>query len=81
MGTEKEKSVLNHYLGSLQSLKHTCHLRIRLGGFCGRESCEEIGETLLFSLPNFSKAKPGEREFLSNERFLGWAILYLNCWL
>ena len=25
---------LNHYLGSLQSLKHTCHLRIRLGGFC-----------------------------------------------
>jgi len=25
---------LNHYLGSLQSLKHTYHLRIRLGGFC-----------------------------------------------
>ena len=23
---------LNHYLGSLQSLKHTYHLRIRLGG-------------------------------------------------
>ena len=30
---------LNHYLRSLQSLKHTCHLRIRLGGVSlGRES-------------------------------------------
>ena len=53
---------LNYYLWSLQSLKHTYHLRIRLGGVSvGRESCEKIGETLLFSLPNFSKAKPGER--------------------
>ena len=44
---------LNYYLWSLQSLKHTYHLRIRLGGSVGRESCEKIGETLLFSLPNF----------------------------
>ena len=48
---------LNHYLGSLQSLKHTCHLRIRLGGSVGRESCEKIGETLLFSLPNFFESE------------------------
>ena len=37
----------------------TCELG--WGGSVGRESCEKIGETLLFSLPNFSKAKPGER--------------------
>ncbi len=34
VGTEKEKfdRALNYYLRSFQSLKHTYHLRIRLGG-------------------------------------------------
>ena len=62
---------LNYYLWSLQSLKHTYHLRIRLGGSVGRESCEKIGETLLFSLPNFfRKRNQANGEFFSNERFL-----------
>ncbi len=39
---------LNYYLWSLQSLKHTS---------VGRESCEKIGETLLFSLPNFFESE------------------------
>jgi hypothetical protein len=55
---------LNHYLRSLQSLKHTYHLRIRLGGVSlGRES-------FCFRFRIFSKAKPGDRRIFSNERFL-----------
>ena len=62
---------LNHYLRSLQVLKHTYHLWIRLGGGLGRESCEKIGETLLFSLPNFFESETRRTaNFFSNERFL-----------
>ena len=73
---------LNHYLRSLQSLKHTYHLRIRLGGVSvGRESCEKIGETLLFSLPNFFESETRRTaNFLATNASL-WSILYLNCWM
>ena len=50
------------------------------GGSVGRESCEKIGETLLFSLPNFFwKAKPGESENFLATNASWWSILYLNC--
>ena len=84
--TLKRKSqlyrALNYYLWSLQSLKHTYHLRIRLGGVSvGRESCEKVGETLLFSLPNFfeSETRRTANSFATNASW--WSILYLNCWL
>ncbi len=69
MGTEKEKlnRALNYYLRSLQSLKHTYHLQIRLGGggVFGRESCEESAKRLCFRFQIFSKAKPGARRILA----------------
>lgn len=73
---------LNHYLGSLQSLKHTCHLRIRLGGFCrSRKLRKNRRNASVFASEFFSKAKPGESENFLATNASWWSILYLNCWL
>jgi hypothetical protein len=62
---------LNHYLGSLQSLKHTCHLRIRLGGFCrSRKLRKKSAKRFCFRFRIFRKRNQANDEFLSNERFL-----------
>jgi len=62
---------LNHYLGSLQSLKHTCHLRIRLGGFCrSRKLRKNRRNASVFASEFFRKRNQANGEFFSNERFL-----------
>ena len=62
---------LNHYLGSLQSLKHTCHLRIRLGGFCrSRKLRKNRRNASVFASEFFQKRNQANDEFFSNERFL-----------
>ena len=62
---------LNHYLGSLQSLKHTCHLRIRLGGFCrSRKLRKNRRNASVFASEFFESETRRIGEFLSNERFL-----------
>ena len=62
---------LNHYLGSLQSLKHTCHLRIRLGGFCrSRKLRKNRRNASVFVSEFFRKRNQANGEFFSNERFL-----------
>ena len=65
---------LNYYLGSLQSLKHTCHLRIRLGGFCrSRKLRKKSAKRFCFRFRIFFFFESETRrigEFLSNERFL-----------
>jgi len=71
---------LNHYLGSLQSLKHTCHLRIRLGGFCrSRKLRKNRRNASVFASEFFSKAKPGESENFLATNASWWSILYLDC--
>ena len=62
---------LNHYLGSLQSLKHTCHLRIRLGGFCrSRKLRKNRRNASVFASEFFESETRRIGEFFSNERFL-----------
>ena len=62
---------LNHYLGSLQSLKHTCHLRIRLVGFCrSRKLQKNRRNASVFASEFFRKRNQANGEFFSNERFL-----------
>jgi hypothetical protein len=62
---------LNYYLGSLQSLKHTYHLRIRLGGFCrSRKLRKNRRNASVFASEFFRKRNQANGEFFSNERFL-----------
>jgi hypothetical protein len=57
---------------SLQSLKHTCHLRIRLGGGYLVAKVRKIGETLLSSLPNFFEIEARRSAIFSNQCHLLW---------
>ena len=62
---------LNYYLWSLQSLKHTYHLRIRLGGFCrSRKLRKNRRNASVFASEFFRKRNQANGEFFSNERFL-----------
>jgi hypothetical protein len=72
---------LNHYLRSLQSLKHTYHLRIRLGGFCrSRKLRKNRRNASVFASEFFRKRNQANGEFLATNASW-WSILYLNCWL
>jgi hypothetical protein len=59
---EKLNRALNYYLRSLQSLKHTYHLRIRFGG---GYLVAKVAKHFCFCFQIFSKAKPGARRILA----------------
>ena len=74
MVTEKEKlnRALNYYLRSLQSLKHTYHLWIRVGGGVSRSRKlrKNRRNASVFASEFFRKRNQANGEFFSNERFL-----------